>query len=52
MNKKSILERYLEFHPLGTSRRGASLDKELIERCWAFEIKIRGVAKIKDQIAC
>ncbi|WKL15750.1 hypothetical protein QYQ99_26065 [Comamonas testosteroni] len=49
MNKKSILERYLELHPLGASRRGASLDKELIER-WYFEIQLRGVAKIKDQI--
>ncbi|GAO71923.1 hypothetical protein [Comamonas sp. E6] len=50
MKKKSIFERYLDLHPLGVSRRGASLDMELIER-WAFEIQIRGVAKIKDQIA-
>lgn len=50
MNKKSILERYLELHPLKASRRGASLDMELIER-WYFEIQLRGVAKIKHQIA-
>ena len=46
MNKKSVLERYLELHPLKASRRGASLDMELIER-WYFEIQLRGVAKIK-----
>lgn len=50
MNKKSILERYLELHPLKASRRGASLDMELIKR-WYFEVEIRGVAKITDQIA-
>ncbi len=49
MNKKSVLERYLELHPLKASRRGASLDMELIER-WYFEIQLRGVAKIKHQI--
>lgn len=50
MNKKSILERYIELHPLRAARRGASLDMELIER-WYFEIQLRGVAKIKHQIA-